>query len=108
MLNGNQICKLMVLIHLSVPMVDFSIYIDRLEYHICLSEKYDAVGNRRVQIPASRPSLYWNPNAKTDVENESFTFSVNLPKSTKSTFLKIEGMSIDGIPFFRVFQILVK
>jgi hypothetical protein len=60
------------------------------------------------EIPESRPSLYWNPNAKTDVENESFTFSVNLPKSTKSMFLKIEGMSIDGIPFYRVFQIPVK
>lgn len=60
------------------------------------------------EIPKSRPSLYWNPNAKTDVENESFTFSVNLPKSTKSMFLKIEGMSIDGIPFYRVFQIPVK
>ncbi|MCH6197965.1 carboxypeptidase-like regulatory domain-containing protein [Aquiflexum sp. LQ15W] len=60
------------------------------------------------EIPESRPSLYWNPNAKTDVENESFTFSVNIPKSTKSMFLKIEGVSADGLPFYRVFQIPVK
>ena len=59
------------------------------------------------EIPESRPSLYWNPNVKTDGENESFTFSVNLPKTTKNMFLKIEGMSGDGLPFYRIFQIPV-
>jgi hypothetical protein len=60
------------------------------------------------EIPESRPSLYWNPEAKTDAENETFTFSVNIPKSTKNMLLKIEGISSDGLPFYRVFQIPVK
>ena len=58
-------------------------------------------------IPESRPSLYWNPKVITNGDNETFTFSVNLPKSTKNMLMKIEGMSGDGLPFYRIFKIPV-
>ncbi|MCR9016458.1 carboxypeptidase-like regulatory domain-containing protein [Aquiflexum gelatinilyticum] len=58
-------------------------------------------------IPESRPTIYWNPAAQTDSENETFNFSVNIPKSTKNMLLKIEGISSDGLPFYRVFEIPV-
>nr|WP_283773943.1 carboxypeptidase-like regulatory domain-containing protein [Aquiflexum sp. TKW24L] len=59
------------------------------------------------EIPESRPTIYWNPMAKTDAENPTFTFSVNIPKTTKNMLLKIEGLSNEGFPFYRVFQIPV-
>ena len=61
-----------------------------------------------LEIPESRPSLYWNPEAKTNSEHETFTFSVHIPKTTKKMLLKIEGISTDGLPFYRVLEIPVK
>jgi hypothetical protein len=59
-------------------------------------------------IPEPRPTIYWNPNAATNSENGTFSFSVNIPKSTKNMLLKVEGISSDGLPFYRIFQIPVK
>jgi hypothetical protein len=63
------------------------------------------VQNTDAVIPDSRPTIYWNPNAETNSENPTFTFSVNIPKTTNRMFLKVEGISNDGLPFYRIFQI---
>jgi hypothetical protein len=59
------------------------------------------------EIPESRPTIYWNPNAATNSESGTFSFSVNIPITTKNMLMKVEGISNDGLPFYRIFQIPV-
>jgi hypothetical protein len=59
------------------------------------------------EIPESRPTIYWNPNVETNRESGTFSFSVNISKSTKNMLMKVEGISNDGLPFYRIFQIPV-
>jgi hypothetical protein len=53
------------------------------------------------------PSLYWNPNAKIDEGKNSYSFSLDLPASTKNIQIRIEGITEYGSPFNKVLKINV-
>lgn len=53
------------------------------------------------------PSLYWNPNATIEAAQKPFSFSLDLPTSTKNLQIRVEGITEDGSPFTKVFIITV-
>lgn len=50
-----------------------------------------------------KPTLYWNPNAET--EKGIYSFKVKIPHALKRIYLRVEGLTKDGLPFEKTFEI---
>lgn len=55
------------------------------------------------QLLKNKPTLYWNPKAIT--EKGSFDFEVYVPLEVKKLWIKIEGLSEDGDPVYKLIPI---
>jgi len=55
-----------------------------------------------------RSAIYWNPNVQWSEENNTFSFDVNFASQTKRLLFKVIGVTWDGIPLEKYFEIEVQ
>ncbi len=58
------------------------------------------------QSVESKPTLYWDATAESD--KGVYSFKVKIPQALKRMNLKVEGLTKDGLPFVKIFEIGVK
>ena len=64
---------------------------------------FPKISNDGVSIPP-RPTLYWNPLAITDETDGKYEFETPLSAGTEKVYLKVEGLTEEGFPFRRIFE----
>lgn len=89
--------------------IPYGLYIDLEGYHEPIERivQYKSEGINSSNYPDFNPLLFWNPDCKTNVDGlEDITFSTN---DLVSDFeIIIEGITKDGIPFFKQDVLSVK